>query len=52
MSSVKQDYIKDIARKQYFKRKHESYQDLEAHFMKSLKSLPYISKQNIAEAES
>ena len=48
----KTHYIKDIARKTYFKRKRlESVQDLELHFSKCLGHLPFISKADIIQAE-
>lgn len=51
-SPSRTDYIKDIARKVFFKRKRQEPLDqLEAHFHKCLGHLPFISKSDIKDAE-
>jgi hypothetical protein len=51
-SPTRTNYINDIARKVYFKRKkQETLQEIEDHFHKCLDHIPLLTKQEVINAE-
>ena len=53
MSELRKDYLVNIARKVYFKRKRqESLEFLEQHFLENLSDVPLLTREDIRKTEA